>query len=124
MNKHRRQKNLIKEVNKPVKSRGSKLYVLGSICGLLIIASIFLTIQTSSNGLEIASLQNKEKEAIKKQQELQQTLVETLSRKKLEEKSSELGFGRITNLVYVNDLNPGPVTANASSKAEPVANLR
>ncbi len=80
-----------------------KVYVLGSICGILAVLCIFLTIESATNGAEVANLQNKENQLLVRQRDLQEQLVETLSVNKLQEQSSELGFTKINNLVYVTD---------------------
>jgi hypothetical protein len=81
-----------------------KIYIQGGICGLMLIASIFLTIQTSTNGSEFAKLQKTEIEFLDRQQELQQTLVESLSVNTLQEKSGDLGYTKVSNLIYVTGL--------------------
>jgi len=80
-----------------------KIYVLGGICGLMVISSIYLTIESSANGSEFINLQKTKSSLLARQEELQQTLVESLSVNSLQEQSSELGFNKINNLVYVTD---------------------
>lgn len=82
-------------------TKGLKVYLLCGVCGLLAVASIFMTIESTTNGSEFASLQKKEAELLAYQQELQQSLVETLSINNLQEHSMELGFSKVSNLVYV-----------------------
>ncbi len=84
----------------------AKVYVLGTVCGMLAIACIFMTIESATNGSEIASLERREAELIAKQQELQEELVQALSVNRLEAQSSALGFAKVTNLVYVTDSAP------------------
>ncbi len=86
--------------------RRFKVYVLGAVCGSLTIACIFMTIETSTNGAEIAGLQNKEAQLMARQQDLQENLVQALSVNKLAEQSAQLGFIKATNLVYVTDAAP------------------
>ena len=78
-----------------------KIYILSAVCGLLAIGSIFLTIGSATSGAQIASLQSEETQALNQQQELQENLVQNLSISSLQEKSSELGFAKVSNLVYV-----------------------
>ena len=85
----------------------NKIYFLAVICGVMAVASIFMTITSSTNGAEIASLQKKEVELMNKQQELQQTLVESLSINSLQEQSTGLGFTKVKDLVYVTDSSHG-----------------
>ena len=96
--------------------KGVKVYVLGGVCAFMAVTSIFMTIESTTNGAEIADLQKKEADLLTQQQQLQQTLVETLSVNTLQEQSSVLGFVKVSNLVYV---------ANSENVAdsEPVAKL-
>ena len=93
-----------------------KIYVLGDTCGLMAIACIFMTISSAASGGEIASLQSKEAELTAQQQQLQESLVTTLSVNSLQEQSSALGFTKVGNLVYVGN------TASLTG-SKPVAKL-
>jgi hypothetical protein len=86
--------------------KNAKGYILGGVCGILAIACIFMTIETATTGAEIANLQTKQTQALVKQRELQEELVQALSVNKLQEQSSTLGFNKIQNLVYVTDTAP------------------
>ncbi len=80
-----------------------KFYVLSTICGFMVVASLFMTIESSTNGAEMANLQKKEAELLSQQQELQQKLVESLSVNNLAELSSQHGFVKVSNLVYAQE---------------------
>jgi hypothetical protein len=80
-----------------------KIYVLGGLCGILAILSIFMTIETATSGAEIAGLQKKEAQLINQQQDIKESLVENLSANFLQEKSVEMGFTKVGNLIYVSD---------------------
>jgi hypothetical protein len=97
-------RNKIKITNK--KEFGLKnvrLYILSGICGVLAVVSIFMTIDSAASGTEMANLENKETSLMTEQQQLQQDLVQNLSVSSLQEKSAELGFTKISNLVYVSE---------------------
>jgi hypothetical protein len=79
-----------------------KVYILGGFCGILAILSIFMTIETATSGAEIANLQKEEIKLINQQQEIKENLVEKLSTNFLQEKSTEMGFTKVGNLVYVS----------------------
>lgn len=81
--------------------RSLRVYILGGLCGVLAVLSIFMTIETATSGVEIANLQKKEEQLISQQQDLQENLVENLSTSSLQEKSVEMGFTKVGNLVYV-----------------------
>lgn len=83
-----------------------RVYVLSGICGVLAIASIFMTIESATSGGEIASLQKEETQLTGQQQDLQEALVQNLSISSLQEKSQGLGFVKVSNLVYVSDGSP------------------
>jgi hypothetical protein len=92
------------KINKKVEFslKGVRVYVLGGICGLLAILSIFMTIETATSGAEIADLQKKETQLANQQQNIEASLVENLSVNSLQEKSTEMGFTEVNNLVYVS----------------------
>jgi cell division protein FtsL len=93
-----------------------RVYILSGICGVLAVLSIFMTIETATSGAEIADLQKKEAQLTSQQQDIEENLVENLSVNSLREKSTEMGFTKVGNLVYV---------ANAENVANgvPVARL-
>lgn len=74
---------------------------MAGVCGILAVLSIFMTIESATSGAEVADLQKKEAGLLSQQQDLQQNLVENLSVNSLQEKSTEMGFTKINNLVYV-----------------------
>jgi hypothetical protein len=98
-------KNKIKITNNKKESglKNVRVYVLSGICGILAAASIFMTIDSAASGTEMADLQNKETALTSKQQQLQEDLVQNLSASSLQEKSVEMGFTKINNLVYVSE---------------------
>ena len=117
-----RKKIIITKTKARYNFKQAKMYILTGVCGLMIIASIFITIESSTNGAEFASLQKQEAELLSHQQDLQQTLVESLSVNTLQEQSSSLGFMKLNTLVYVTNTD----TANAGNgilNTDPVAKL-
>lgn len=86
-----------------VNLKSLRVYLLLCFCGILAVFTIFLTIDSATSGSEIADLQKKEALLVARQQDLQESLVENLSVSSLQEKSGELGFTKINNLVYVAD---------------------
>ncbi len=81
--------------------KGLRVYILSSICGILAVLSIFMAIESATSGAEVAALQKKEGELLSQQQDLQASLVENLSVNSLQEKSTEMGFTKVNNFVYV-----------------------
>lgn len=92
-----------------------RVYILGGLCGVLAVLSIFMTIETATSGVEIANLQKKEEQLVSQQQDLQESLVENLSTSSLQEKSVEMGFVKVGNLVYVANV------ANAENAASGIS---
>ncbi len=82
--------------------KGVRVYVLGGVCGILAILSIFMTIETATSGAEISDLQKREAQLANQKQNIEANLVESLSVNSLQEKSVEMGFTEVNNLVYVS----------------------
>ena len=76
-------------------------YILFGIFSLLAASSIFMTIETATSGVEIAELEKKEAELIKKKSEMEESLVKTLSLGELHQRSGDLGFSKPLELVYI-----------------------
>jgi len=93
-----------------------KNYVLTIVCGILVVLSVLMTVDTASSGAEIASLQKKETQLSDQKRVLEESLVKGISMSELQQKSVELGFVKPQNLVYVSN------TENISA-SKPVANL-
>lgn len=74
------------------------------------ISSVFITIQSAATSLEVNSLESQEKMLLGRKKELEEDLVKNLSVSDLQTKSSDMGFTKPTDLVYI-------------SQSEPVANL-
>jgi cell division protein FtsL len=83
-----------------------KNIILIIIVGILAVSSIFMTIETATTGVEIAELEKTESKLLTKKRDLEGSLVKTLSATQLQEKSTELGFIKPAELVYVTDLKP------------------
>lgn len=83
-----------------------KNIILITIVGVLAVSSIFLTIETATTGVEISKLEKTESQLLAKKRDLEGSLVKTLSATQLQEKSTELGFIKPAELVYVTDLKP------------------
>jgi hypothetical protein len=86
--------------------RSFKGYFLGGVCAVLAVLSIFMTIESATSGAEVSEIQKKEALLMSQQQDLQEALVENLSVNSLQEKSNEMGFTKINNLVYVAESVP------------------
>lgn len=80
--------------------------ILMSVCGILALSSIFMTIETATSGLEIGKLEKTEVELANQKKDLEESLVKTLSVSELQEKSQGLGFTKPKNLVYVAPTAP------------------
>lgn len=92
---------------KHINKKGSlKNYILMSICGVLVILSVAMTVETATSGLEIASFEKTEGSLIDTKRDLEETLVKTLSSRELRQKSEELGFTKPEDLVYITQILP------------------
>jgi hypothetical protein len=79
-----------------------RIHILGVVCGLLAIVSIFMTIESATSGAEVANIQKQEIALLDQKEELQNTLVQNLSTNSLQDKGNQLGFTKVDNLVYVS----------------------
>ena len=70
------------------------------------IVSILLTIEVATSGVEVANLENTQKQLSAQKRDLEEQLVKNLSSSGLQEKSGELGFIKPAILVYVQELPP------------------
>lgn len=89
-----------------MKIKVKKFYILGAICAILVVVSIFLTIEMSSSGVEISDLEKNEAALSDQKRTLEESLVKNLSTSELTEKSLEMGFIKPANLVYVTEVPP------------------
>lgn len=83
-----------------------KKIVLMSIVAVLAISSIFLTIESATIGMEVSKLEKTEAALSNQKRDLEEVLVRSLSNSTLQEKSTELGFIKPIELVYVSQVAP------------------
>lgn len=83
-----------------------KRYILIGVCGVLAVSSIFMTVETTTSGVEVSNLQKQEVQLSDQNRYLEDTLVKTLSINELEQKSGEMGFVKPETLVYVAPSQP------------------
>lgn len=83
-----------------------KKIILISTVAILAVSSIFLTIETATTGVEVAKLEKTETQLSTQKQDLEESLVKTLSSTELQAKSAELGFVKPADLVYVEGFKP------------------
>jgi cell division protein FtsL len=81
------------------------IILIGTVV-VLAVSSVFLTIETATTGVEIAGLEKKEASLADQKQVLDSSLLKTLSVAQLQEKSTELGFIKPADLVYVAEVEP------------------
>ncbi len=89
-----------------VSVKSFKNYILIVVCGILAVVSVFLTIETSTSGAEVANLDKTKIELTNQKRNLEESLVKGISMSGLEEKSIEMGFVQPENLVYVSSVAP------------------
>lgn len=109
-------RNTIKISNLKTKSfKTLRNYILIGVCAVLAIASILITIETATVGVEIAKIEKTQNLLSSQKRDLEETLVKTLSITELQQKGIELGFIKAMDLVYVAN--------SENSSVAPVANL-
>jgi hypothetical protein len=83
------------------KTKNIKKMALGMTFAVLALSSIFMTIETATSGVEIASLQKQEVGLQEEKRSLEESLVKSLSLGDMEDKSVEMGYTKPAALVYV-----------------------
>jgi hypothetical protein len=97
----RRKTKLCKQ-SKRLSGLSLRRYVLLAIVGILAVSSVFMTVESATSGVEVSNLRQKENQLILEKRNLEETLVRSLSINDLEDKSSEMGFGQPSTMVYVS----------------------
>ncbi len=92
-------------MNKLKKSGNLKNYFWWITAGILCVLTIFITIETSTSGFEIAKLEKESATLTSENQELSNNLVGGMSLNSIAQKSQELGFDKPEKVVYVNGQN-------------------
>lgn len=98
--------NILIKKNNRISIKGFKNYILIAVCGLLVVTSVFVTIETATSGAEVANLDKTTVELTNQKRILEESLIKGISMSQLEEKSAELGFVKPENLVYVSTVAP------------------
>jgi len=83
-----------------------KNYILMGICGILAISSVITTIGVSVSGASISDLQKKEAILSSEKRVLEGQLVKTSSVSELQTKSTDLGFIKPPETVYLSQSLP------------------
>lgn len=70
--------------------------------GVLAVSSVIVTVETATSSMEVTKLKETEEKLIDQKRYLEQHMVKTLSNSGLQEKSSELGFAKPTEFLYIS----------------------
>lgn len=80
------------------------------LIGLFAVTSVFYTIETVTESAEVAALEKTNNNLLLQERDLTDNYVKTLSLNAIQEKGTELGFIKPSNIVYVSQNEP--VTAS------------
>ncbi len=69
---------------------------------VMVVSSVFVTIETATSGVEFAALQKEEVQLLDQKGYLQDSLVKSLSVSQLQEESVAMGYVKPTALVYTS----------------------
>lgn len=81
-------------------------YILLGICIILAVANVVMTIGRATAGVEIASLRETENKLSDQKRSLEDNLVRSLSINQLQDKSTELGFVKPADTLYLSESAP------------------
>lgn len=79
----------------------NKNYILLGICAVLAVSIIFTTIESTTTGVTMSHLEGIKAQETAQKQELEGTLVKSISVATLSEKSVDMGFTNPESIVYV-----------------------
>ena len=83
----------------------TKVLVLSAFT-IFALSAVLLTVETVSSGAEIANLEKTAKNLASQKRELEESFVKTISMGDLQEKSTEMGFVKAENLMYLSGREP------------------
>ena len=78
-----------------------KKYILFAVAGILVISSVFMTVETATSGVEVSNLRQKEVQLSAEKRNLEGNLVQSISMNDLTQKGNEMGYVKPTSMVYV-----------------------
>lgn len=95
--------NLIKQNKiKNVEKKNFTKYILLTVAGVLAVSSIAMTVETASSGVEVAAIREEEARLVSEKRSLENSLVKSLSVRELETKSTQLGYAKPADTIFVS----------------------
>ena len=85
--------------------KGNKFKItnlLAMTCFVLVCAIVYITISSASTGATLSKLEKEEASLVQQNNEISESLVNKNSLSKLYEESSDLGFFKPTDILYIN----------------------
>lgn len=78
-------------------------YFIGVILGILVLATVFVTIETSAAGAELAVLEKEEALLNKERVELKSKIVRSTSLSKISEAAKDLDLKKVSKIIYITE---------------------
>lgn len=96
-----KKRNFRKEIKKS-ESKNLTKYVLFAVLGVLVVSSVFMTVETATSSVKVSDLREIGNELSLEKRNLESTLAKSLSMSDLEKKGSELGYVKPAGMVYIS----------------------
>lgn len=77
-------------------------YILWFFLSALVVANVYLCVESATSGAEIAYRENQEKTLSEESNSLSEGLLKMASLKQVEGQALSLGFGKPTSILYLN----------------------
>ena len=78
-------------------------YFFGVILGILVVATVIVTIETSVAGAELAVLEKEEASLNKERVELRSKIVQSTSLTKISEAAKDLDLKKVSKIIYITE---------------------
>lgn len=75
----------------------------GAILGILVVATVFVTIETSAAGVELSMLEKEEALLYKENVELRSKIVQSTSLSKVNEAAKDLDLKKASKIIYITE---------------------
>ena len=84
------------------KNKKPKTILFWSLGIVLVVLFTFLTVETATSGAVLAKLEDEESSLLQQNKELEEAIVKASSLNDLENRSSELGFAKSSQILYIS----------------------
>lgn len=78
-------------------------YPLGAVLAILVIGTVFLTVEATASGASLVNLERQQQQLIQENVDLKNQIVGVTSLSQIKENAQDLGFLKATNIIYITE---------------------